>query len=122
MVTVSPFAEPSFCGFVTVTVPVPGVAAVAEKFSASVFEFNPFVMVIVWPLLGPVPEKVPVAVAPVALVVRLNVLALLPAELVTVIVGATLDVGAADTVPIAVAVVALVVRLKALDPSVIVTL
>ena len=62
------------------------------------------------------PEKVPVAVAPVALVVRVNVLELLPAELVRVIVGAMVDVGAADTVPTTEDAVALVVRFNTLEP------
>jgi hypothetical protein len=78
-------------------------------------------MVTVWPLLGPEPEKVPVAVAPVALVVRLNVLGLLPAELVIVIVGAVIDVGTACTVPMADAAAALVVSFNVFEPSVIVT-
>src|ERR1039458_6845542 len=120
MVTVSPFAEPIFCGLDTVTVPVPGVGAAAEKLSVSVLE--PLPMVIVWPLVGPAPEKVPVAVAPVPLFVRLNVLELAPAELVTVMVGAVVEVGAADTVPMAEAVVALVVSTNGLEPFVMVTL
>src|SRR5208337_2866432 len=94
--------------------------AVDDKVRVSVLEAFP--IVIVWPLVGPAPEKVPVAVAPVALVVKLNVLEVLPAELVIVIVGAVVDVGAADTVPMAVAVVALVVRLNALEPFVMITL
>jgi hypothetical protein len=117
MVTVSPFAEPIELD--TVIVPVPGVAAVDDKVSVSVLD--PLPMVIVWPAVGPEPEKVPVAVAPVALVVRLNVLGLVPAELVTVMVGAVFDAGRACTVPTAEAVVALVVRFNALVPSVIVT-
>jgi hypothetical protein len=114
MVTVSPFAEPILLGSDTVTVPVPGVGALDEKLSVSVFEFNPFSMVIVWPLVGPVPEKVPVADAPVPLLVRLNMLPA-PVKLVTVIVGAEVDEGNADTVPIAEAVVALLVRLNVLE-------
>jgi hypothetical protein len=120
MTMVSPFAEPIFCGLVTVTVPVPGVAAAGDKVSVSVLD--PFLMVTIWPLLGPEPEKVPVAVAAVALVVRLNVLGLLPAELVIVIVGAVIDVGAACTVPTAEDIVALVVSFNAFEPLVMVTI
>jgi molybdopterin biosynthesis enzyme len=78
-------------------------------------------MVIVWPEVEPVPEKVPVAVAPVALVVRVNVLELLPAELVRVMVGAVVDVGAAATVPTTEDAVELVVRFNTFEPWVIVT-
>jgi hypothetical protein len=120
MVTVSPFAAPIELD--TVTVPVPGVPAPDDKVSVNVFEVSPFPMVIVWPEVGPVPENVPAAVAPVMLVVRVNVLGLLPSELVSAMVGAVVDVGTADTVPITEAVVALVLRLSALEPFVIVTL
>jgi len=77
-------------------------------------------MVIVWPAVGPVLETVPVAVAPVALVVRLNVLAMTPAELVRVMMGAVVDVGAADTVPTTEDAVPLVERFNAFAPFVIV--
>jgi hypothetical protein len=78
-------------------------------------------MVIVWPEEGPAPEKVPLAVAPVALVVRVSALELLPAELVMVMVGAMVEVGAADTVPTTEDAVALVVRFNTFAPLVIVT-
>jgi hypothetical protein len=79
-------------------------------------------MVIVWlgPAVGPVPETVPVAVAPVELVVRVNVLELSPAELVIVMVGAMVEVGVPDTVPTTDEAVALVVRFNTFAPYVIV--
>ena len=96
---------------------MPKVPVVAVKISV----LAPFLMVIVWPEVGPAPEKVPVAVAPVALVVRLNVLGMTPAELVRVMVGAVVDVGAADTVPTTEDAVALVVRFNTFAPLVMVT-
>ena len=89
-------------------------------------------MVIVWPELGPVPENVPVAVAPVGKAVRVSVLELLPAELVSVMVGAVVEVGKAETVPdesfragctppTTEDAVALVVTVSVFEPLVIVT-
>ncbi len=115
MATVSLFAAP--LALLTLTVPDPYVPFCAVKTSVLV----PFLMVIVWPEVEPVPEKVPVAVAPVALVVRVNVLELLPAELVRVMVGAVVDVGAAATVPTTEDAVELVVRFNTFEPWVIVT-
>jgi len=115
MVTVSLFAAP--LALFTLTVPVPYVPFIAVKVSV----LAPFLMVIVWPEVEPVLENVPVAVAPVALVVRVNVLGLLPAELVMVMVGAVVDVGAADTVPTTEDAVALVVRVNTFEPLVMVT-
>src|SRR5208282_46383 len=110
MVTVSPFA--AALGLFTFTVPVPYVPFIAVKISV----LAPLVMVIVWPEVEPVLEKVPVAVAPVPLVVRVNVLGLLPAELVRVMVGAVVDVGIAATVPTTEDAVALVVRFNTFAP------
>jgi hypothetical protein len=101
----------------TLTVPVPSVPFIAVKVSV----LAPFLMVIVWPAVGPAPENVPVAVAPVALVVRLNVLGTTPAELVRVMVGAVVEVGAADTVPTTEDAVPLVVRVNTFAPLVMVT-
>jgi hypothetical protein len=110
MVTVSPFA--AALALFTFTVPVPYVPFIAVKVSA----LEPLVMVMVWPEVEPVPENVPVAVAPVPLVVRVNVFGTLPAELVRPIVGAMADVGIADTVPTTEDAVALVVRFKTFAP------
>jgi hypothetical protein len=78
-------------------------------------------MVIVLPAVVPVLENVPVAVAPVALVVRVKVLELLLAELVSVIVGAMVEVGSPATVPTTVDAVPLVVRVNTFAPLTIVT-
>ena len=99
---------------------MPNVPVIAVK--ASVLLVVLFLMVIVWLTLGPVLETVPVAVAPVALVVRVNVVELVPAELVMVMVGATVEVGAAATVPTTEDAVPLGVRTNAFVPLVIVTL
>jgi hypothetical protein len=115
MVTVSPLAAP-FALFV-VTVPLPCVPFTAVKVS----KLEPFLMVIVWPEVGPAPEKVPVAVAPDGKGVRVNVFELLPAEFVRVMVGDVVEVGNADTVPTTEDVVALVVSVNVFAPLVMVT-
>jgi hypothetical protein len=95
-------------------VPVPPLPAV----KVSEFEFNPFAMVIVWPMVGPAfgvaPEKVPVACAPVALDVRLSTFPLTP--LVMVIVGVVAEVGTPETVPMALAVVPPLLRVRVFEP------
>src|SRR5208283_2137292 len=109
-VIVSPFAAPFVLA--TLTVPVPYVPFCAVRVSV----LAPFWIVIVWPEVDPVPENVPVAVAPVANVVRVNVLELPPAVLLIVSVGAVAEVASADTVPTTVDAVPLVVKLNTLAP------
>ena len=88
----------------TVMVAVPP----GPAFKVRTFEFRPFVMTMVWPAVGPAPEKVPIAVAAEALVFRLNTFPFTP--LVMVIVGSVIDVGDPETTPMELAGVPLLVR------------
>jgi hypothetical protein len=92
-------------------VPVPFGAVAAVKVTAVC---DPSWKIIVWLLVGPVPEKVARACAAVASVVRLSVLLVTPFKIV--IVGAVAEVGEPATVPIALPVVPPLLKVTVFAP------